>query len=337
MMTPFKLYQGLYNRLTLKAHRGPIGIGLIGVGGWGAANARNIMRCRRFDICGVYDKYSQSAHRFASRFGTQCFEQMDEMLAADDIQAIAATVPNHFHAVVVKLAADAGKHIFIEKPLASSPDLCRDLGEYCRDKGVILQVGHQVYREPVYCEMKRIIDSGVMGRPLYAQAVYTLARRTRDDWRQDVNSCPGGSMEQLGVHLIDVLIHFFGVPSQTQGWAENIPRTSDKADWGSVLLSFDHNVHASISTSFSSPSHMRLDVFFEGGNISTDGEVLLITRSGTNARRVKPRGLPGGVVQFMEFADCIEFGNNPEIGALQAAAVMDVVRSIYSRKEMELT
>ncbi|VVS94863.1 Gfo/Idh/MocA family protein [Desulfoluna spongiiphila] len=334
MMTPFKLYQGLYNRLTLKAHRGSIGIGLIGVGGWGAANARNIMRCRRFNICGVYDKHLQFANRFASRYGTQCFEQMDEMLDADDIQVIAATVPNHFHAEVVKAAADAGKHVFIEKPLASSSDLCRELGEYCRDKGVILQVGHQVYREPVYCEMKRIIDSGGMGRPLYAQAVYALARRTRDDWRQDATSCPGGSMEQLGVHLIDVLIHFFGVPLKTKGWAENIPRTSDKADWGSVLMSFDHNVTASISTSFSSPSHMRLDVFFEGGNLSTNGETLWITRAGTKGRKVKPRGLAGGVSQFMEFADCIELGNDPEIGALQAAAVMDVVRSIYCEKEI---
>lgn len=330
MITPAMMFRAVYNRFTLKANRGPIGIGLIGVGGWGATNAANIMRCRRFNISGVYDKRTQSAYRFANRFSTKCFERMDELLDDSNIQAIAATVPNQFHADVVKAVADARKHIFIEKPLASYPEICRELGQYCQKKGVILQVGHQMRREPVFCELKRILKGGVLGQPLYAQALYTLDRRSRNDWRQDVDACPGGSMEQLGVHFIDVLIYLFGLPAETQGWAENIPRISGAPDWGCVSLSFDHNVHAVISTSFSSPSHMRLEVFFDGGHLTTDGHTLWISRAGSNQRKIKPKGLAGGVAQFIEFADCIERGKEPETGAIQASAVMDVVRSIYS-------
>ena len=334
MISPKNIYKSVYNRFTLKANRGPIGIGLIGVGGWGATNAANIMRCRRFNIYGVYDKQVQFTSHFANRFSTKCFEQMDEMMDTPDIQAIAATVPNHFHAEVVKAAADAGKHIFIEKPLASCPETCRELGQYCREKKVILQVGHQMHRKPVFCEMKRILESGVLGQPLYAQAVYALERRSRDDWRQDVDACPGGSMEQLGVHLIDVLIHLFGLPVDTQGWAENIPRISSAPDWGCVSLSFDHNVHAAISTSFSSPSHMRLELFFDDGHLITDGHTLWISRSGSNPRKIKPKGPTGCPTQFIEFADCIEHGKEPETGANYAAAVMEVVSSIYSGKEV---
>lgn len=197
-----------------------------------------------------------------------------------------------------------------------------------------MQVGHQVHLEPIFSEIKRILESGVLGVPLYAQSVYTLDRRFRNDWRQDADACPGGSMEQLGVHLIDVLLYLFGQPIDSHGWAENIPRVSDVPDWGFVSLAFNHGFHATISTSFSSPNHMHLEVFFDGGHLATDGKALRISRAGSKERKIIPKGLAGGVAQFIEFADCIEYGKEPEIGATQAAAVMDIVRSIYSGKEV---
>ncbi|MFC1523809.1 Gfo/Idh/MocA family protein [Thermodesulfobacteriota bacterium] len=332
ILTPEMIFKAVHNRFTLKVNRGPIGIGLIGIGGWGATNSANIMRCRRFNICGVYDTSTQSTYKFAKRFRTKCYPRMEELLKDSGIQAVAVTVPNQFHEEVVKAAADAGKHIFIEKPLASYPEICRELGHYCQEKGVILQVGHQMYRDPVFGELKRILDEGVLGQPLFAQAVYTLDRRSRDDWRQDADACPGGSMEQLGVHFIDLLIYLFGQPIYTQGWAKNIPRISDEPDWASVSVSFNNNVHAIISTSFSSPSHCRFEVFFDRGHFTTDGEAIRISFVGSKPRKIKPRGLAGGVVQFIDFADCIAFGKKPESGATQAAAVMDVVRSTFSDK-----
>ncbi|MCP4541866.1 MAG: Gfo/Idh/MocA family oxidoreductase [Chloroflexi bacterium] len=324
----------VYNRFALKANRGTIGIGLIGIGGWGASNAVSIMRCQRFNILGVYDIETQFARRFAGRYNTKCYSQFDDLLNDSDVQAIAVTVPNQFHADVVKAAADAGKHIFVEKPLASHPDVCRELGQYCRERQVILQIGHQMRREPVFREMKHILGSGVLGQPLYAQAVYTLDRQSRDDWRQDADLCLGGSMEQLGVHLIDVLIYLFGLPKHTQGWAENTPRCLDAPDWAHVSMSFAHNLHASVSTSFSTPRHMRLEVFFDGGHLVTDGQVLWTSHDGLNVEKVKPKGLTGSVAQFIEFANCIKHGHKPETGMAEAVAVMEVVCSVYSETEI---
>lgn len=133
-LLPNMIFRSISNRLTLKANRGPIGVGLIGVGGWGGTNAVNIMRSRRFNVSCAYDKRAQTASRFAKRFGIKDFERMDSLLCDADIQAIVATVPNHFHAEVVKAAADAGKHIFIDKPLASCPNICRELGLYCKKR-----------------------------------------------------------------------------------------------------------------------------------------------------------------------------------------------------------
>lgn len=334
-VSPAELARVAYNRLTLKADRGPTGIGLIGIGGWGSTNAANIMRSRRFNIIGVFDQRTQIAERFAGRFGTKCYDRIEEMLEDPEIRAIAATIPNQFHAEVVKAAADAGKHIFMEKPLAAYPEVCRELGLYCRERGVILQVGHQMRREPVFREVKRIVEGGSLGRPINAQAVYTLDRRARDDWRRDAESCPGGSMEQLGAHIIDVLIYLFGTPLDTESWAENIPTVSDGFDWGCVMMSFDNDIHAAVSTSFSSPQYLRFEIHFDGGSLATDGRILWIERKGNKSRSARPRGTAGGVDQFIEFAGCIEGGGEPETGADQAAAVMDVVCAISCGMEMD--
>ena len=328
--SPKALYKVLYNKIMLKAHKGNIGVGLIGVGGWGATNATSIMRSKKFDVCAVYDKHFQLSHKFSQRFHTKCFEQLDDLFACLEIQAVVITVPNQFHAELVRAAADAGKHIFIEKPLASSPAICRELGAYCKKKDVILQVGHQVRFEPVFIQLKRIVDNCELGHPLYVQAVHTLERRSRIDWRQNCKSCPGGSMEQLGVHLIDLLIHIFGIPNKSEGWSLNIPCKTSAPDWGQVKMSFnfDSDVCATVSTSFSCPNYMRLEFFFDQGYLCTDGKSILVQKTGFRSKKISYKGLSGGIAQFVKFAECIESESSPEVGAEEAAVVMDVVNTI---------
>ena len=332
MRDPRDIFSAWCNRFTQKAHRGSIGMGLIGIGGWGAANAASLMQSRRFNIVGVQDIDPGASARFAARFSTKCYADRDELLADADIQAVGITVPNPFHSDWVKAAADAGKHIFIEKPLASRPEDCKELGQYCQDRQVILQVGHQMRRQPVFGVMKRILDGGSLGRPLFAQAVHTLDRRSRNDWRNLSSACPGGSMEQLGVHLIDTLIYLLGRPLASQGWRETFSTRAPGADWCHVSMSFDPHVHGVVSTSFSCARHFRLELFLEGGRLVTDGQSVTTHCGAARPGTRKPRGLSGSVRQFLEFADCIERGLTPETGAMEATAVMEVVQSMFKER-----
>jgi predicted dehydrogenase len=333
MRSPKQITRALYNRLMLKANCGSIGVGLIGIGGWGASNAVNIMRSHRFTIVGTYDIQEQASRTFASRFKTKCYDQVDDLLADPAIQAVCITIPNPFHKELVLAAAEAGKHVFIEKPLASHPDDCRNLGQYCEGKQVILQVGHQMRRDPVFREIKRLLEIGALGRPMFVQGVYALDRRSRNDWRRDIKSCPGGSMEQLGVHLLDVFVYLLGSPLASQGWARNLSIHSDESDWDSVALTFPGKVQATICTSFSSPNHMLMEMFFEEGRLTTDGKTLSVACKDVRPKIFRPHGTSGSVSQFVEFADCIEQGKSPETGAGEAAVVMQAVQSMVQTKE----
>jgi predicted dehydrogenase len=141
-------------------------------------------------------------------------------------------------------------------------------------------------------------------------------------------------MEQLGVHLIDVLIYLFDFPRNTQGWAENVMQCSDAPDWAYTSMLFEEGLRASVSTSFSAPKYMRLEIFFDEGRLATDGHVLWISRDGLNVEKVKPKGLDGSVAQFTEFADCIEYGQRPETDASVAVSVMEAVRAVYREKRV---
>lgn len=328
-----RAFKAIADRSLLAAHCGSIGVGLIGVGGWGATNSLNIMRSRRFDIVGACDTQSEVALRFARQFGTKHYDKVEDLVRDASVRAVAITVPNHFHAELITIAADAGKHIFIEKPLASSPDLCLKIDKYCRERNVVLLVGHQVRRDPAFRTIKHILDTGLLGRPLFVHGACTLDGQRRNDWRRDTLACPCGSMEQLGVHLIDVLLYLFGKPKSTTGWCRNIPHGSLMLDWGCISVSFEAGVRATISTSFSSPQCLRLELYFEGGRITTDGQTMWISQGLAGSRKVKPKGISGGVAQFVEFADCIERGVQPETGGKEATAVMEVVSSILLGKE----
>lgn len=325
MKRVYTLAHGLLDRYRLKAERGPIRIALAGIGGWGASNAANLMRSRRFTIVGVCDIDAACADRFAARHGTKRYADYDELLRDASVSAVCLTVPNHVHGSMVKAAADAGKHVFVEKPLASTAEECGVIGEYCRERGVLLQVGHQMRREPVFLEIKRRVERGELGSPLFAHGVCALERRQRDDWRAHGATCPGGSMEQLGVHMLDALYFLFGPPRPTQGWSFQCPAPSTALDWKSVAMEFDCGMRAMISTSFSAPSHFDLELFFDKGRMRTDGSRLWIQ----GRRAPTPRGLPGGVLQFAAFADCIEHGRVPETGAAEARVVMNVIQSVH--------
>ena len=318
--------RALKNRLTLNAHTGHIGVGLVGVGGWGKTNATSIMQSRRFDILGVVDSVKERASQFSKRFNTNFFDSYEEMLSDKRISAIVLTVPNMFHHDMVKQAADAGKHIFIEKPLASSAENCRLLGQYCDEKKVILLVGYQMRREPGFGMIEEIIRTQTFGKPLFARGLRTI-RRIHTDWRFNPTFCQGGAMEQLGSHLIDVMIYLFGPVRKSSGWGCNIPHRHDGPDWGHVELQFDSGMLATVDSSFSCPNKTQFDVFFEHASLHYDGRKL-IQIFNKKVKTLSSSEPKGSIKQFHEFADCIEDGGRPETDWKTSARIMEVVGSI---------
>ena len=321
------VYSAFYNRYILKPNAGDIRVGLIGIGGWGAHNAISIMKSGRFNVVGVYDVNKTELERFSNKYRVRCHENLKSILCDKSIKAVCITVPNHLHEKFVMAAAEAGKAIFIEKPLASSPEECDALYSYCLNKQVVLHVGFQMRHDPVFKAIKHVLLSEQLGVPIFAQGISTMPRQNRKDWRSNPETCPGGSMEQLGIHLIDLLVYFFGPAVEHDGWATNIPKKDDGPDWGAVALKFSGNLDAMVFSSFSTSFQFELRVFCTDGVLFTDGKKIKITKK-NEVKIKKPKGVAGGVEQFNAFADAIEQSLIDNETALQSYSTMSSIQSM---------
>lgn len=326
------IFQTAYNRLFLKPNTGTIGIGMIGVGGWGATNAINIMRSGRFNILGVYDINLEISETFSERYKVKIYYKLSELLEDPLVQAVCITIPNPYHAEFVKAAADAGKHVFIEKPLAASSLACKELQDDSNSKKVILQVGYQMRQDPAFRMMKTFVEEGTLGAPIFAQGIRTLQRPNKG-WRSDPLSCPGGSMEQLGIHFIDAMICLFGQPISWGGWGRNIPYIHESADWGHVDIHFAKDVSGVVDCSFSSPSRMEFNLYFEHGQLRYDGKKLEIKKNNDNWQRLALAGLSGGVTQFVMFADCIDGKKIPRTDVNDNVLVAEILSSVQCKEK----
>ncbi len=318
-----KYWNAIISRLTLRARRGPVSMGIVGVGGWGLHNAVAVMRARRFTVRQVCDVRREVAQSFAERYGTEWCVQYQDLLARTDISCVALTVPNPLHGTMVRAAADAGKHVFIEKPLSTDAEECRELGRWCQERGVVLMVGHQLRREPALRAMKRILESGQLGRVLFATGLRTIPRPA-GNWRRDPEACPYGSMEQVGTHLIDALVYLFGPAGTGRGTSRNIPFVNEGPEWGFLRLCFADSIWGTVITSYSAPNRLYLEVTGEKGVLIFDGRRLRLIAQGKSVA-LPARGLEGSVAQFIEFADCIEGQGRVETDAENSAAVAEAM------------
>ncbi|MDA0231697.1 MAG: Gfo/Idh/MocA family oxidoreductase [Proteobacteria bacterium] len=141
-------------------------IGLIGTGYWG----KNLLR--NFDalnaLAGFFDISSESRAHYAAQFpNAREFENLDAMLADETIPAVAIATPAVTHGSMVERALQAGKHVFVEKPLCLDVAEAEQLKKLADEKGLVLMVGHLLLYHPAFLALFEIVKSGRMGKLRY--------------------------------------------------------------------------------------------------------------------------------------------------------------------------
>ena len=124
------------------------------------------------------------------------------------------------HLATTRAAAAAGKHVFLDKPIANSVSDGRAITEACRKAGVVLALGYQRRRESHFRWIRQQIDDGLFGKLVNAEANISRDRLGKIDltsWRYQAAGMPGGVMLQIGIHYIDVLEYLIGPVHAVRG------------------------------------------------------------------------------------------------------------------------
>ena len=159
--------------------------------------------------------------------------------SASILRSISIAAPNHWHSLMTILAAQAGKHVFVEKPFTLTTEDAEAVIEACRRARVSLAVGHNRRLLSGFRQIQAMAGAGRLGKIHAIEATYATAEALNfppDHWRSQITECPLGPMTVLGPHMLDWMITLAG-PVEGGSLALGEPRP-DRATPDSAVATF---------------------------------------------------------------------------------------------------
>ena len=227
----------------------PVTVGVVGLGYWGPNLARNFDALPQVELRWLCDSAEPARSRWAPQFpGARMTAELDELLAdaALDAVVIATEVPTHAQLALCVLAA--GKHCFVEKPLAQSVAEAELVVAAAQEQGRVVMVGHLLEYHPGVERIKALADSGQLGRIHYLYS----NRLNLGQLRQDENA-----LWSLGAHDVSVVLRVAGEePHELQAFGESYMRTGVE-DVVFCYLRFPSGIAAHLHLSWLDPHKER--------------------------------------------------------------------------------
>jgi len=227
----------------------PVAVGVVGLGYWGPNLARNFDRLPEATLRWVCDASEAARARWAPEFArAQVAADLDELLADPELDAVVVATHVPSHAEVAERVLSAGKHCFVEKPLAQSSAEAERVVSAARDAGRVLMVGHLLEYHPGVEKLKAIAQGGELGDIHY---VYSH-RLNLGKIRADENA-----LWSLGAHDVSVVLRLVGEePTEAEAWGESYMR-SGVEDVVFCYLRFPSGVAAHLHLSWLDPHKER--------------------------------------------------------------------------------
>ena len=173
----------------------PLRVACIGMGWWSDVLADAIVRSGKLEIIACYSRSADKRAAFAAKYGCRSAPSYEEILADPTIEAIVNTTPNDAHLSTTSAAAAAGKHVFLDKPIANTVSDGRSITQACAQAGVVLGLGYQRRRENQFRWIRNQIEQGTFGQLVNAEANISRDRLGKIDlssWRYQAAGMPGG-------------------------------------------------------------------------------------------------------------------------------------------------
>ena len=318
----------------------PLRVACIGMGWWSDVLADAIKRSSKLKIVACFTRSEQKRAAFAAKYGCQAASSYEAILKDAGVEAIINTTPNDVHLETTRQAAVAGKHVFLDKPIANSVSDGRKITECCRAAGVVLALGYQRRRESHFRWIKQQIDAGVFGKLVNAEANISRDRLGQFDlssWRYTAAGMPGGVMLQIGIHYVDVLTFLIGPVKAVHGQSVRLVLPGDNPDVASLVLEHDNGALSTLNASYASASEYYLMNIY--GKEATAYYDLHHGLSLLKRGEKQPVSVPcvkndTFVEELEEFAAAARGGPSPEVGGDYGTTSLAVIRAgILSARE----
>ena len=318
----------------------PLKVACIGMGWWSDVLADAIVRSGKLQIVACYTRSEEKRAKFAAKYTCRAAPSYESILADRSIEAIVNTTPNNVHLETTRAAAAAGKHVFLDKPIANTVAEGRAITKVCRKAGVVLALGYQRRREGHFRWIKRQIDDGVFGKLVNAEANISRDRLGKIDlssWRYTAAGMPGGVMLQIGIHYIDVLEYLVGPIKAVSGSLAQLVLPGDNPDVASLIIEHENGALSTLNASYASASeYYVMNVYGKEASAYYDFHqgLRFLKRGSEKSVPVQVPKIDTFVDELEEFAAAVRGGPAPEMGGEGGTRSLAVIRAgIKSAKD----
>jgi predicted dehydrogenase len=319
-------------------------VACIGMGWWSDVLADAMKRSGKLSIVSCFSRSKQKREAFAAKYGCRSSSSYEEILEDKEVKGIINTTPNAAHLETTRMAAAAGKHVFLDKPIANTIADAKAITKACRDAKVVLALGYQRRRESHFRWIKQSLDQ--FGKLVNAEANISRDRLGKIDlgsWRYTAEGMPGGVMLQIGIHYTDVLEYLLGPVRAVQGRSVRLVLPGDNPDVASLVLEHENGALATLNASYASASEYYLmNLYGKEASAYYDLHAGLrwLRRGAATPEPVLIRKNDPLVEELEEFAAAARGDGAPEMdgerGTASLAVILAGIRSAKEGRRVEI-
>jgi predicted dehydrogenase len=327
---------------------------LIGVGAWGRVLAEAASGSDKIEFTCCVGRNPERLAAFARDTGIAA-RDAEAVLTDKGIAAVALALPNELHFDFARRAAQAGKHVYIEKPIANTMTDALAIAALEQAHGVRIVVGHCARLLTGIRAIRAAIDAGKLGKLSQIEANFSNDRGLRltpQDWRWYSKSSPGGSLSQIAIHQFDTLRYLGGgIAAVSASAGRHSPVGAEVEDQWIVAVHFADGKRGTVVSSWTSPGTFNVRatgadalMFYDIDQIHWgaperlhESATLYLQARGKSLTDRQTIGVPAGNMYRDEleiFADSIANGAPCELSAANGCqAVAAIYASLKSAKE----
>jgi predicted dehydrogenase len=249
---------------------------IVGLGRWGRTLVGAVHgNSTEFAFTVGHSRTRATAEPFCAEHGIAYCDDLDEILADSEIDAVVFATPHRQHGGQVEQAAAAGKHVFMEKPFTLDVESAEQALAAVERADVVLGVAYPRRFHPAMIELKTRIADGRLGLPTHAETAQASPAGhfmpAGYYWRADPQEAPAGAMTATGVHNLDALIYLFGRIDEV--YCLNLHRSMTRLeDTTSVLMRLANGMSASLFCSLVTAPTYRFAVYGTKGRAELSGQ-----------------------------------------------------------------
>lgn len=300
--------------------------------------AAAIQNCPDAELALVCRRNSTQLAQFADEFQVpRTATVAEEVLQDPEIDAVYLATPNDLHRPHTLLAAECGKHVLVEKPMALTVDECQQMVDACRAHQVTLGVAYYRRFYPIVDRMRQLIEDGTIGQPLAVSATtatpFAIDPGEDGFWRVEPAG-GGGVLMDIGSHRLNLFWHLFGHAREVKSVASTVVRDYPAENAASVSLRFESGVIGSLQCFFEST--IDPDEFWvlgTNGRLSAaplNGDTLVIQTSDETRTEYLPPHANFNQPQIADFVQAIREARQPRVDGREGLETNRLLAACYS-------